>query len=147
MRSRALGGLVLLAMLGTMLTGCSDSGGTDAMLEFEEGLTEGQSLSDVQASMSDELKAQATVYPAKNMRKTASGNWVFTAMEDAAAGDADVPFQVILVAPAVDGASTLAVLFDDATFVESVWYAPTSVSMLKKALLGRIYEDTSADAD
>ncbi len=147
MRSRALGGLVLLAMVGTMLTGCSVSSDTDAMLELEEGLTEGQSLSDVQASMSDELKARATVYPAKNMRKMASGNWVFTAVEDGAAGDSDAPFQVILVDPASDSSSTLAILFDDATFVESVWYAPTSVSMLKKALLGRIYENASADAD
>ena len=143
MRFRVLAGLVLLATVSTMLTGCADSGGTDAMLKLEEGLADGQSLSEIQASMADELKARATVYPAKNMRKMASDNWVFTAMEDGAAGDTDAPFQVILIVPELASANSLAILFDDKTFVESVWYAPTSVSMLKKALLGNIYEDNS----
>ena len=145
MRYRAMAGLVLLAMVGTMLAGCSDSSGTDAMLELQEGLTDGQSLSDVQASMSDELKARATVYPAEKMTRTASGNWVFTAKEDGAAGDTDAPFQVMLVAPALASANTLAILFDDEELVDSVWYEPTSVTMLKKALLGNIYEDTTAE--
>lgn len=147
MRYRAMAGLVLLAMVGAMLAGCTDSSGTDAMLQLQEGLTDGQSLSDVQASMSDELKARATIYPAENMKKTASDNWVFTAKEDGTAGDIDAPFQVMLVAPALASANTLAILFDDEKFVDSVWYAPTSVSMLKKALLGNIYEDNTAEAE
>jgi hypothetical protein len=145
MRYRAMAGLVLLAMVGTMLAGCTDSSGTDAMLQLQEGLTDGQSLSDVQASMSDELKARMTMYPAEKMEKTASGNWVFTAKEDGAVGDIDAPFQVMLVAPGLASASTLTILFDDEKLVDSVWYTPTSVSMLKKALLGNIYEDTTAE--
>ena len=92
--------------------------------------------------MSDALKTRATTNPAKNMRKTGSGNWVFTAMEEGSS-DSDALFQVILIAPELASASSLAVLFDAQTFVESVWYAPTSVSMLKKALLGNIYEDNT----
>lgn len=147
MRYRAMAGLVLLAMVGAMLAGCSDSGGTDAMLKLEEGLTDGQSLSDVQASMSDELKVRTTIYPAEDMEKKASGNWVFRPKEGGSAGDADAPFQVMLVAPAVATANTLAILFDDEKLVDSVWYTPTSVSMLKKALLGNLVEDDDTEAE
>lgn len=138
MRYRALAGLVLLALLGTMLAGCTDSSGTEAMLKLQEELAEGQSLSEVQASMSDELSARATVYPAKEMKKVASGDWIVTAKDGGTAGDTDAPFQLILVAPKANGASTLAILFDDKTLIESVWWSPTNISILKAQLLGEL---------
>ncbi len=147
MRYRALAGLVLLAMLGTMLAGCTDSAGTDAMLKLEGELVDGQSLSEVQALMSDELKARATVYPAEEMKKVASGDWVFTAKEDGAAGDTDAPFQVMLVAPELVSASTLAILFDDKILVESLWWSPTSVTLVKIALVGNILEDLATETE
>ena len=147
MRYRTLAGLVLLVMVGTMLAGCSDSAGTDAMLKLQEELTDGQSLSEVQEAMSDELSARATVYPAKDMEKTASGNWTVTAKEGAAAGDTDAPFQVILVAPKTAGASSLAILFDDKTLVDSVWWGPTYIAVLEEALLGNLVEDDDAETE
>ena len=147
MRYRTLAGLVLLVMVGTMLAGCSDSAGTDAMLKLQEELTDGQSLSEVQESMSDELSARTTIYPAKDMQETASGDWVFTAKAGGTAGDTDAPFQVILVAPMSAGANTLAILFDGERFVESLWYAPTSVTTLKVALIGLSNEDSATETE
>jgi hypothetical protein len=149
MKYRALAGLVLLALMGTVLTGCAGAGGraTNAMLKLQEGLEDGQSLEDVQASMSDDLKARATIYPAQKIAKQDSGNWVFTAKKDGAAGDTDAPFLVLLIAPETAGESSLAILFEDEAVMASEWYDVTSTSMLKKALLGNIYEQADAEAD
>ncbi len=107
-------------VLLVMVSGSAANDGMAAMLQFEEGLEADQTLSTDQSVISDALKTRATTYPAKKMRKTESGNWSFLPMEEGAS-DSDALFQVIVIAPELANASSLAVLFDAETFVESVW--------------------------
>lgn len=147
MKYRALAGLVLLLMTVSVLSGCVDTAGTDAMLKLNNGLTVGQSLSDVQASMSDKLAERVTLYPAKNIALTASGNWSITAQDGGSIGDTDAPFQLMLIAPISAKAVTLAIFFEDKALIDSVWWNPTNVSILKLQLDGTLNDALTSETE
>jgi len=134
MRYRALAGLVLLVMVGTVLGGCATA---DPLLDLSEQLATGQTIIQVQGLMSPEVLARATIYPAKRLRLEPTGNWTFTAQEGGAAGDTDAPFQVMMVGPAEAGTNILTILFDDNSLVASIWYAAAEASTLASSLTPR----------
>ncbi len=137
--------LVSLALLimGLSLGGC---GGTpvppvDTAKNLAKLIEKEMTLNQVYDLMSIELRDTTTLYPARNIKQKADGNWVFTSKEGGFAEDEKATFHVLVFTPDPVGADYYMVFFENESVIEDDWFIYSSAVIIKKILEGTLIGD------
>ena len=139
-RKKALS-IVILLIMCLLLIGCI--GGTpkppvDTAGKAAKLVQQDMTLDQVYALLKTPLRYKTTLYPARNVEKSDTGNWKVSSKEGGFAEDEETPYQVLVFNPDKPGGDHYIVFFKGDSVIGSEWFSYSGAATVIRVLEGTL---------
>jgi hypothetical protein len=136
--------VILLTVLSMLLVGC---GGTPtppvkSTNNLNKLVTDGQTVEQVYALMSDSLKSTSVLYQATKIEESTSG-WGIVSKDGGFSAGETGAFQVLYFKPAKATAQSFAVFFKANAVIGKAWFSAQNSSFIENILQGKSFQSTT----
>ena len=133
--------IAIIAVISIILTGCNSTPEppVSKLLHLDELVTEGMSISQVDALCKPALRQTGTLYQAESVEFTAKGNWKVTSKEGGFEEGEEGPYQALFFTPTKEGTDYFVVFFKDGKVMDKAWFAQQGAYLIEKILKGESF--------